>query len=432
MAARQYIGARYVPAFFENSATGDSTWAANTAYEPLTIVTYNGNSYTSKKAVPAGVGSPDGNPAYWASTGIFNAQVESLRQEIATKETNYANRKIILISDSYGVRDSDFSGATWFDYFISTAVSHGLPAANIYTNASRGASFCRSGYLYLNVLQGLNNTITDKDAITDIIVGGGYNDLITYRNDYYDQTLAVGAADFMTYVRQNYINAKVTFMNMANAVAGLARQRLLANLPELETACEANDIRFIDGVGSALDYNGGQLADGIHPSVSGQTALGRLAFNAFIGGSSYVNHSFLATPDSNFTAAEGVTLSTGWYLYEYSNGIVKNMYMPDAVISLSAAALPTPANPLVLGTFSGEFILKNTLALGGVARANGRSTIKRSGVYHECNFMLWVDNNDRLLLAADNTSVIALASYNDNISEIHLRSVVGLFNARTV
>lgn len=75
MATTQYIGARYVPLIF-----GD--WLANTTYEPLTIVLYNGSSYTSKKVVPPNVGAPDSNLNYWANTGNFNAQVEALRIQV--------------------------------------------------------------------------------------------------------------------------------------------------------------------------------------------------------------------------------------------------------------------------------------------------------------------------------------------------------------
>ena len=70
---RQYIGARYVPKVF-----GD--WVENHEFEPLMIVTYLNNSYTSKKTVPATVGNPAENPEYWVCTGNYNAQVEEYRQ----------------------------------------------------------------------------------------------------------------------------------------------------------------------------------------------------------------------------------------------------------------------------------------------------------------------------------------------------------------
>lgn len=80
MAELQYIGARYVPKFYDNG--GSTEWTANTIYEALTIVTRNGNSYTSKIPVPSNIGYPENNPQYWAATGLFNMQVELYRQEV--------------------------------------------------------------------------------------------------------------------------------------------------------------------------------------------------------------------------------------------------------------------------------------------------------------------------------------------------------------
>ena len=78
MATRQYVGARYVPKFYDYN--GSSAWRSGTEYEALTIVTVNGNSYTSKIPVPSSVGSPDQNPEYWVATGLYNEQVEAYRQ----------------------------------------------------------------------------------------------------------------------------------------------------------------------------------------------------------------------------------------------------------------------------------------------------------------------------------------------------------------
>lgn len=97
MAVRQYIGARYVPQFYENSDR-TSEWEEGVAYEPLTIVTLNGNSYTSKKAVPANIGAPGQNPAYWVSTGIFNEQIEEYRQEVAALDDRVTEIDGVLAS----------------------------------------------------------------------------------------------------------------------------------------------------------------------------------------------------------------------------------------------------------------------------------------------------------------------------------------------
>lgn len=79
----QYIGARYVPKFYTNSVDPDSIeWEADVAYEPITVVSYMGDSYTSKIPVPATVGNPADNPHYWARTGQFNAAIAALQEEM--------------------------------------------------------------------------------------------------------------------------------------------------------------------------------------------------------------------------------------------------------------------------------------------------------------------------------------------------------------
>ena len=74
MSVTQYIGSRYVPLFSE-----PLDWDNTREYEPLTIVYYGGNSYTSRQAVPKGIDIS--NNEYWALTGNYNAQIELYRKE---------------------------------------------------------------------------------------------------------------------------------------------------------------------------------------------------------------------------------------------------------------------------------------------------------------------------------------------------------------
>lgn len=76
---RQYIGARYVPIFGRKDETS-IIWDNSAPYEPLTIVLYQGNSYTSRQYVPTGVDIL--NQEFWALTGNYNAQVEAYRTEV--------------------------------------------------------------------------------------------------------------------------------------------------------------------------------------------------------------------------------------------------------------------------------------------------------------------------------------------------------------
>ena len=71
----EYIGMRYVPIFAD-----PVEWDDTRAYESLTIVTYQGASYTSRRPVPANIPITDGR--YWVLTGNYNAQIELYRQEV--------------------------------------------------------------------------------------------------------------------------------------------------------------------------------------------------------------------------------------------------------------------------------------------------------------------------------------------------------------
>ena len=82
MANLQYIGARYVPKFFENPDDQSNDWKAGVDYEALTIVTYNNDSYTSKKVVPDSVGNPADNPQYWACTTKYTAALMALQTTV--------------------------------------------------------------------------------------------------------------------------------------------------------------------------------------------------------------------------------------------------------------------------------------------------------------------------------------------------------------
>lgn len=75
---RQYVGARYVPKLM-------GEWDKALQYEPLSIVTHLGNSFTSKVPVPVNIDIS--NTDYWVNTGNYNAQVEEYRKvTLETKE----------------------------------------------------------------------------------------------------------------------------------------------------------------------------------------------------------------------------------------------------------------------------------------------------------------------------------------------------------
>lgn len=94
-----YIGNRYVPVF-----ANPVEWDNLRIYEPLTIVTYQGTSYTSKKAVPAGIALS--NTEYWVATGNYNAQVEQYSEQVAQYATQVEEFKTELEGEMQQISSS--------------------------------------------------------------------------------------------------------------------------------------------------------------------------------------------------------------------------------------------------------------------------------------------------------------------------------------
>lgn len=75
----KYIGARYIPIF-------DGEWSNTKTYEPLTIVTNEGNSYISKTNVPTGI--EINNETYWVLFSNYNAQIQQLINKIEQAQSD--------------------------------------------------------------------------------------------------------------------------------------------------------------------------------------------------------------------------------------------------------------------------------------------------------------------------------------------------------
>lgn len=108
MANRQYVGARYVPKFAD-----PVEWDNIRQYEALTIVTHLGNSFTSKKPVPAGVDIANGE--YWVNTGNYNEQVATYQQQVTALSERVAGLYMTAISmknPPAGLAACDPTGAT--------------------------------------------------------------------------------------------------------------------------------------------------------------------------------------------------------------------------------------------------------------------------------------------------------------------------------
>lgn len=170
----RYIGARYVPVFAD-----PIEWDNTRTYEPLTIVTRNGASYTSKQTVPVGIDITNGD--YWVATGNYNAQVEAYRQEVQTFDSRITtlDNDLVTEADERILADGDLqdqitglgSSITEMGANLNTAIENAQETANSANDAADAAQFsadtAQSG-VNANTTS-INNLTSEVDVLKSII-----------------------------------------------------------------------------------------------------------------------------------------------------------------------------------------------------------------------------------------------------------------------
>lgn len=200
---RQYVGARYVP-----KVMGE--WNKALQYEALSIVTYLGNSFTSKVPVPANIDIS--NKSYWVNTGNYNAQVEAYRQETAQLKNDLnneiINRKndtkdnILWIGDSYSVN---------YNHKLPNGVRYMLNANNWYEYSKGGAGFSGAwaGASFNDLIEQAKNEMSasQKEMIKYVYIVGGAND-----SSFDWSNLKTNVVSTVKNARESFPNAQVCFI----------------------------------------------------------------------------------------------------------------------------------------------------------------------------------------------------------------------------
>lgn len=155
-----YIGSRYVPKF-------DGDWDNTKSYEPLTIVSYGNNTYTSKIPVPVGILPTDTN--YWVLTGNYNGQIINIQNQIDDLKSHFneinlsmfKNKIICIVGDS--LSDETTQQPNWVDTFTEIVETVGATVNNVSVSGSSvlgwgsNPSNIPTGYDYYIIALGTND-----------------------------------------------------------------------------------------------------------------------------------------------------------------------------------------------------------------------------------------------------------------------------------
>lgn len=373
---KEYIGARYVPLFYDDG-NGGAEWNINDTYEALTIVQYQGNSFTSRQYVPTGINI--NNTDYWLETGNWNSQVEQYRREVfgfserideaqdtadqgvanaatalARANTGVANaataqttadgavtvnntqnsrltalearpivqsrinqRYFIFIGDSYQVGTTQGGSTNSFlDYIIDWNV---IPAGHLYRAENGGAGFTKANNTFLMLLQSLASSISNKNQITDIVVTGCYNDYGATGN------IISAIKTFNNYAKSTYPNAEITLIPAGwrkyTGNAGGSFGDVFKAVENWYYGAGEIGASYAPGAHSLLARMPVYLSDdGIHPTIAGYQALAYVVMNALTGGDDTFQLDELMAITAS-PAIQGQTLSGSWYILPRGNDV---------------------------------------------------------------------------------------------------------------
>ncbi len=289
MANLQYTGARYVPILYTNPDDNSNNWKSGESYEPLTIVTYLDDSYTSKIPVPASIGNPADNSDYWVKTGNFNAALSAVQQQANSNTTkinslNNSNlhNNIICIGDSYLWRTQETdSWGSWLRTYMGdncTVTLNGLGSAGFIGTAAK---------TFQQLLADV--TVNNDDDISDIVVLGGMNDI-----NQTDSALETAIRNFVTYAKNRFSNAQIHIGFCGWQITGFANRD--ANIPLLYSTIHsyqymsvrngANYINNIEYIMPCL-MNVFYESDKIHPKTEANKEIGEAVKNYLFTGNTY-------------------------------------------------------------------------------------------------------------------------------------------------
>lgn len=169
-----YIGNRYVPKL-------EGEWNQLKEYEGLSIVTLNGNSYTSKKMVPQGVAIT--NEEYWVKTGDYNVQVEEFKNEL-TIQLAQTKRDFDIAVNSLTV-DSEVKLSRKSDTKSKEFTTLDLRLEEIETDNKLKANKVQENWIIPTLLNGWVTYSVDnvlryrKDELGNIYINGRIKDGLT-------------------------------------------------------------------------------------------------------------------------------------------------------------------------------------------------------------------------------------------------------------
>lgn len=206
-----------------------------------------------------------------AAINDLQDQIDDLREPV---------KKYLFVGDSYADGYTPDGNVTPWESLVKTKL--GLTDAQFVTTHQGGFGFGRAAeYNYYTLIAALS----DDSTITDIVIGGSYNDQGSSEVD-----ITSGIANVRTLCKTKFPNAKLHIAFIGWSKNANAKTNLQLTYRAYKNGCDAYaDIDFMKNTQYALhDYFTMFSSDGIHPNLNGQTAIANAIVDCINNGSANV------------------------------------------------------------------------------------------------------------------------------------------------
>ena len=194
---------------------------------------------------------------------------------------------VVLLGDSYGVRNA----TSWYSWGDKLAAmrnwTHSVDYFNFCTGNS-GLTVTNNNY-YINLINN-ESVITDKTKVKTFIIAGGYNDNYYMSGSNSDSEYETRLAELVTYIKNNYVNAKIYmgFIGNSNALNGTGMRNVMINnaLKGYSKIQNYDNCYYMNNVECVMHRYDYFISDNTHPNENGARMLAH-AINQSVYGAGY-------------------------------------------------------------------------------------------------------------------------------------------------
>lgn len=280
-----------------------------------------------------------------ALADAIDARCDAIEEDIAELQT--PTKKYLFVGDSYADGYTPDGNVTPWQIIVKDKL--GLSDSQYNTVHQGGFGFARPAqYNYYTLISALSN---DED-LTDIVIGGGYND-----QGYSYSDVNTGINNVVTLCTSKFPNAKVHIAFIGWSKNAVAKSALIYTYHYYNTACNNNPgVDFMPNTQYALhDYFNQFSSDGIHPNLNGQNAIANAVYDALVYGSANISYA----ESFYFTGPGGIS---GGAINTFVNNEVTSLWSEsDNQLTYAEGSYPEfgGINPTELATITGGCMIGN-------------------------------------------------------------------------